>query len=210
VTTVRRRLVPLLAVALLAPVFPSAAPAAAAPGDAGDWAARRISSGGLRARDRDLAASLPGAARLGYHPETGRVRFISGTPRKPLGGGVATARDGRRTLSGADARSRARRFLGRYGRLFGVRDAAGELRVRGTRRALAAPAAAASAANDQVAAGLPNVTVRFGQVRDGIEVLGGEIVVQVGANGEVISAAGEVLPSAAKPSSSSAASTSCP
>ncbi len=40
-----------------------------------------------------------------------------------------------------------------------------------------------------------SVTVRFDQVRAGLPVMGGQIVVQVSEQGEVLSAAGEVLPS---------------
>ena len=92
---------------------PAAAPAV---GRADGWGARQIRKGGVRARDRDLAASLPGRARLGYHPETGRVRFISGTPAVPLSAPVSVAGDRAASNSPAPTRSsKARRFVERYG-----------------------------------------------------------------------------------------------
>ncbi len=51
------------------------------------------------------------------------------------------------------------------------------------------------AASEPAGAGLPNATVRFDQVRAGVPVMGGELVVQLTAEGAVVSAAGEVLPS---------------
>ena len=90
-----------------------------------------VKAGGIKARDKALAKTLPGVTKLGYHPETGRVRSISGTPRRPLSGGVAAVVSERRALSGVDARTAARRFMERYGRLFGLRSPGRELRVRG-------------------------------------------------------------------------------
>ncbi len=134
----------------------------------------------------------PGGAKVGYHPETGRVRFISGSSSMPLSAELPGVAAGKRTLAAADARTAARRFVERYGPMFGLRDAARELRVKATERRLAPAAGLAS-----VAAGRPNATVRFEQVREGVPVMGGEIAVQLSDTGEVLSAAGEVLPSAA-------------
>jgi Zn-dependent metalloprotease len=198
-TAIRRSsLVALVIVALLAPLLPAQAAQAAAPGADRDWGADRIRDARLRDRDRGLARTLPGTARLGYHPETGRVRFISGTPGKPLSGTVAAAASGRRALSSADARGAARRFVDRYGGMFGLKAPGRELRVAGTRRSLAPRGRGGTAAAAPVAAGMPNATVRFEQVRDGVAVMGGELVVQLSEDGAVISAAGEVLPSGAK------------
>ena len=71
----------LMALALLALLLPAAlAPATVAAADPAGWEARQVRKADVRARDEALAAKLPATARLGYHPETGRVRFISGTP----------------------------------------------------------------------------------------------------------------------------------
>ncbi|MFV2062318.1 MAG: M4 family metallopeptidase [Chloroflexota bacterium] len=190
-----------LVVTLLAVALPASAspPARHRLGDDG-WEARQIRKGGLLARDRKLLKGLPEWAKLGYHPETKRVRFLSGTPARPLTAGPPALASGRRKLSMADARSQARGFMNRYGRLFGLKAPGRELRVSSARKRLAAgampnggPVSVAAAAAAPLAA-----TVRFAQVRDGIPVLGGEIVVQVSAQGEIVSAVGEVLPSRAK------------
>ncbi len=194
-TLVRRGLGSAIAAILLALLLPfHAVPPAAAQGSGPDgWEARHIRNGGVPRRDRDLVASLPGRAKLGYHPETGRVRFISGTPAKPLTGAIVGVAAGKRNLSPADARGKARRFIERYGTLFGLKSPSTELRVRDTNRGLTPVFGVAGDAG----AGLPNATVRFEQVRGRVPVMGGEIVVQLSEAGEVLSAAGEVLPSAA-------------
>ena len=87
VTTARQVVVAaIIAIALLALTLPvqAATPAEPRPGDDG-WAARQIRKGGIPQRDRKLVSGLPGRSKIGYHPETGRVRMISGTPGKPLG-----------------------------------------------------------------------------------------------------------------------------
>ena len=199
----------LLLVTLALPLpLPGASPAAAArassprDGDAG-WAARAIEAGGARQRDRALLAGLPAATMLAYHPETGRVRLLSGTPGRPLTDAPVSITAGERRLSVADARARARRFVERYGGLFGLASPARELRAGRVHRHLTlAPAArrvaaASGAAGDGAAVAPSNLSVRFDQVRDGVPVLGGQIVVQLSGIGDVISAAGEVLPSSA-------------
>lgn len=194
----------LVVVALLLPPLPAqaAAPAGGRLGKDG-WTARQVSKGRVLERDRPLLKGLPSEARLGYHPETKQVRFLSGTRARPLGGAIASVASGKRALSLADARSRARRFVDRYGALFGVASPGRELRVSQSRRqtlALAslAPGNVASASGPVASASGPvpfSVTVRFDQVRAGLPVMGGQIVVQVSERGEVLSAAGEVLPS---------------
>ena len=189
----RRLAAAISAVVLLLSLLPLEAQQVAAAGRAArDWAAAQVREGRIPARDRELAAQLPRQANLGYHPETGRVRFISGTPSAPLAPGLAGVAAGKRQLSAADARTRARRFVERYGPLFGLRDPGRELRVKATRHQLT-PAPGLALAG----AGRPNATVRFEQVRDGVPVMGGEIAVQLTAAGEVLSVAGEVLPAAA-------------
>ncbi len=139
-----------------------------------DWSAKQVRKGDIAPRDRELAARLPGGAKVGYHPETGRVRFISGSSSMPLSAELPGVAAGKRNLAAADARTAARRFVERYGPMFGLRDAARELRVKATERRLAPAAGLAS-----VAAGRPNATVRFEQVREGVPVMGGEIAVQL-------------------------------
>ncbi len=167
-----------------------------------DWAARPISAGGIRVRDRDQLRGLPPQARLGYHPATGRVRFISGSPRRPLAKAPAAVLAGARPFRPAEARSRARRFVDRYGGLFGLASARREMRAQPARRhSLPLPTRLSSASGARSAPAAPSpfsVTVRFDQVRAGLPVMGGQIAVQVSDRGEVISAAGEVLPSVAK------------
>ncbi len=189
----------ILTVALLILLLPSGAIPAAAGADhkpkaARSWAAREIRDTNVPKRDRKLAQKLPGATKLGYHPETGRVRFLSGTPAKPLTAGVVAVAAGKRSLSGADARAKSRAFIDRYGPLFGLEAPGRELRVRAVKRRSQLPAGTAGPAST----GRVGATVRFEQVRDGAAVLGGEIVVQLSQDGEVLSAAGEVLPSASK------------
>jgi bacillolysin len=188
----RRVVAAITVMVLLLSLLPSQASPVVGAGRNDGWAAAQVRQSRIPARDRELAGQLPGRAKVGYHPETGRVRFISGTPSVPLSDGPAGIAAGARQLSAADARTSARRFVERYGPLFGVRDAGRELRVKATRRQLAPSPGLARAG-----AGRPNATVRFEQVRDGVPVMGGEIAVQLGAEGEVLSAAGEVLPSAA-------------
>ncbi len=189
-----------MAITLLALLLPvSAAPVAAKPADAHDWQARQIRKAGIPDRDRQLADTLPGRARIGYHPGTGRVRFISGTPDRPLATPAAAVSAAGGRFSNASARNEARQFVQRYGQLFGLQAPGRELRVGETRRhsaSLGAPGGGLSAATT-AAAVREDTTVRFEQVRDGVAVMGGEIVVQLAADGAVLSAAGEVLPSAA-------------
>jgi Zn-dependent metalloprotease len=190
-----------MAATLLALLAPAAlAPTAVVAADPDGWEAKQVGSADLRARDEALAAKLPASARLAYHPETGHVRFLSGTPAKPLSKALSGVAAGNRRLTAADARGKARKFVDNYGSLFGLRDPANELRVRGTDRTLAS----ASGATELAGAGLPNAVVRFDQVRTGLPVMGGELVVQLTAQGAVVSAAGEVLPSGSKATSSAA------
>ncbi len=211
-----------LAVALLASLAPFAATRAALTPDRdaeAGWTAQPVSTvSSARPRDRALLATLPRRTKVGYHPGTGRVRLLSGTPADPLSGPVARVASGGRDLTVADARSRARGFLERYGTLFGLSDPAAELRagsaarhggaaadeersVPATRAARARSGATSDArksarASTREGAIPANVIVRFDQRRSGLPVMGGQIVVQVSGDGAIVSAAGEVLPSA--------------
>jgi bacillolysin len=121
---------------------------------------------------RQLRDASGGHARIDKLEGTGKVRFV-GTPagkaiRRPSGVTANTAPE-----------TAARAFLKGYGRLFGVRDAARELKLAKTRT------------------GTGGVrTVRFQQVHDGIPVVGGDLVVQLESDNDVVSAYGE---SAARP-----------
>ena len=196
-----------LCLPMLAPSLALSPPVHAAPprdqrATAG-WDARRIGAGAVHRRDRALLRSLPRTARVGYHPETKRVRFLSATPSRPLGAGLAVVISGKRQLTTADAKTRARRFVDRYGGLFGLASPAEELRVSSARRFASGPRGFASgprrAASAFKASGgakeLSRVVVRLDQVRGGIPVMGGQLIVQVSGRGEVLSVAGEVTPS---------------
>lgn len=109
-------------------------------------------------------------ARISYHGETGKVRFI-GTDLEH------TITQPGRLSSAATPEEAARQFLGVYGPLFGLLDPSQELEVmrvefRDRGRSF----------------------VRFQQVYRGIPVLGGELIVQMDAGKNVVSANGEVLP----------------
>jgi bacillolysin len=171
--SVRVRLTAALAVAASALIAPLAigagAPAAAAPS-------------GDDALVRQLRDASGGHARIDKLEGTGKVRFV-GTPagkaiRRPSGVTANTAPE-----------TAARAFLKGYGRLFGVRDAARELKLAKTRT------------------GTGGVrTVRFQQVHDGIPVVGGDLVVQLQPDNDVVSAYGETTarPATTKPSVSAA------
>jgi Zn-dependent metalloprotease len=162
------------------------------------WAARPMSQAAIHERDRAALRGLPARMRVGYHPATGRVRFLSGSPRRPLTAGLAAVASGKRRLTVAAARSRASWFIDRYGGLFGLASPGRELRARQVRRHRMAASAGPVDSVSTAAAISSNVTVRFDQSRAGLPVMGGQIVVQLSGQGEVISAAGEVLPSAAE------------
>jgi hypothetical protein len=119
-----------LVIGVLWPAGPVDAQGSGRGGGEPGWAARRIgASGAVRARDRGMMASLPDAARVGYHPATKRVRFLSGTRARPLGGGLAAAAAGQRRLTSREARGRARSFIDRYGTLFGIEAPGRDLRI---------------------------------------------------------------------------------
>ena len=117
------------------------------------------------------AGGFPPKARIAFHRETGLVRFMGSNPgapiRRPAGVGPA-----------ASSAAIARAFLDRHGRAFGIEDQAGELRVTSTR---SAPSGRS--------------VVRFQQVHEGVPILGGELVVNLARDGDVLSASGEALPS---------------
>jgi Zn-dependent metalloprotease len=131
---------------------------------AGPGAGRAASPGRLEALLRQQSG---GAARVAYHAGTGRVRFVGLAAGRPL-------RLGTGLEPGVSA---AWRFVEAYGGWFGVEAPDRELRVK---RAWQAEGG--------------RYLVRFQQVYRGVAVLGGELNVQMDAEGNVLSANGELLP----------------
>jgi bacillolysin len=117
-----------------------------------------------------LRQQTDGTARISYHAETGKVRFIGTDLSHPIPQPVALEAE-------ATAEDAARQFLGSYGSLFGLDDQAQELTVE---RAMATEDGRS--------------VVRFQQVYHGIPVVGGELIVQMNAKKQVLSVNGEVLP----------------
>jgi len=117
-----------------------------------------------------LQRQTEGKVRISYHALTGKVRFIGTDPAHPIPRPATL-------VAGATPEEAARHFLVTYGPLFGLTDQASELRVMRTNLA------------DR-----GRSFVRFQQVYQGIPVLGGELIVQVDAQKNVLSANGEILP----------------
>jgi Zn-dependent metalloprotease len=120
----------------------------------------------------DKAAALkrelgPGV-RVAAHAETGQVRFVAAGRGAAIPSGAAR---------GASAPEAARAFLRAHGTAFGIADPARELRVE---------------SNEALRPG--RSTVRFQQLRGGLPVLGGELVVNLDRAGDVVSASGELEP----------------
>ena len=98
-----------------------------------------------------------------------RVRAIGTAPGQPIARPAGLA-------SSSPPAAVAAAFLERFGDVFGVRDPASDLQVTSVR-----PASAGRS------------TVRFQQRLAGVPVLGGELVVDVTADGGILAAAGEAL-----------------
>ena len=111
-----------------------------------------------------------GAVRISHHAETGKVRFIGASAERS----VAQPSVLGLAASPEDA---ARGFLAVYGNLFGLDDAYRDLTVMKER-------SLADGRN----------FVRFQQTYQGIPIIGGEVIVQVGAGRDIISTNGELLP----------------
>lgn len=109
-------------------------------------------------------------ARIARHAATGQVRFIGGSRQRPVAGRVLLGRPQNATRA-------ADRFLARYGSLFGLAEKATD---RDMVRSMPAHGR--------------TTFVRYQQLHRGVPVLGGEITVQVGDGGDVISATGEAAP----------------
>ncbi len=122
----------------------------------------------------DLAETLRketgGAARISYHAETGKVRFI-GTD---LDHAIPQPE---RLASDATFEVAALTFLGEYGSLFGLASPVDELRLM---------------KSNELDGG--HSMARFQQMYQGIPVVGGELIVNMDAAKNVLSANGEILP----------------
>ena len=106
------------------------------------------------------------------HEQTGKVRFIAASAQEPI------RINSIRSLSGGvDPEFAARAFLDEQGALFGLRNQASELTLL-------------TEFTDEYDRSFE----RFQQVYQGIPILGGELIVQLDQNQNVISANGEILP----------------
>ncbi len=118
----------------------------------------------------ELSQATRGDLRISYHHETGQVRFVGVHPDTPIA-------QPRTLASNATAEQAARTFLDAYGSLFGLRDQAQELTVM----------------RNQARDG-GRTFVRFQQTYRGVPIVGGELIVQLNAQRDVISVNGELLP----------------
>lgn len=123
------------------------------------------------ASSASIARSLGSGVRVGLHSETGQVRFIGTVAGRPIARPAGLA-------ASASPQAVARAFLGAHGKLFGLANQARDLRVLRTEHA----------------AGGRSV-VRFQQLFRGIPVVAGELVVNLDAEGNILSAGGEAAPS---------------
>jgi bacillolysin len=117
-----------------------------------------------------LRQQTGGAVRASYHAETGVVRFIGTDRSHPMPQPVALKAE-------ATAEEAARQFLGAYGSAFGLTDPVQELTVERSK-----------ATEDG------RSVVRFQQEYQGIPVVGGELIVNMDAEKNVLSVSGETLP----------------
>ena len=129
-----------------------------------------IPSGASGSSAQKPGGGQTGSERITRHSQTGLTRFIGTAPGRPIP-----------RPTGVSATSRpqdvARSFLDTYAARFGVVDHVQELRVSSVDRGLG-----------------ERSTVRFQQLRRGVPVLGGELVVNLDRNGNLLSTAGEALP----------------
>jgi Zn-dependent metalloprotease len=123
--------------------------------------------GGLLGR---LQGQGGGEIRVAYHVETGRVRFIGTRPGSQLAQSLGSP-------PGTTPQTISWSFLAEYGPLFGLVDPHTEL----------APLRTSTQPGGRF-------SVRWQQRYAGVPVLGGELIVQLNADGAVTLASGEILP----------------
>jgi titin len=109
-----------------------------------------------------IERATAGAARIETHRGTELVRFVGTTRAHPIPRAGGVA-------AGAGPEAKARGFLASYAPMFGIDDQATQLRVTHARAD----------------------AVRFQQVVGGVPVLGGELAVDLDAQGNVLAATGE-------------------
>ena len=114
----------------------------------------------------ELERASGGKARIALRPETGAATFAGGSVDSPLQPAV-----------GGTPSVAARQFIDHYGPMFGVAKPATDLTEMST-----------------FEAGSRVTAVRFQQRYQGVPVLAGEIAVQIGSDGSVLSTSGEALP----------------
>ena len=119
---------------------------------------------------QQLQQATGGKLRISRHAETGKVSFLGASPQTAIAQPALAPH-----MTAPEPAARA--FLQEYGALFGVSDAEEELTVLAER-----------SLEDG------RSFVRFQQAHRGVPVMGGELIVQVQADGAVVSANGEVLP----------------
>jgi hypothetical protein len=138
-----------------------------------------ISSGASWATSPPRSAATPlldqlqrdsgGSAEVVLGPQTGKATFLGGTNARPLAAPVA-----------GPPSTAARRFIDQYGGLFGIANPSSDLAEV---RAFTSKSG--------------NSAVRYQQRYAGLPVFAGELAVQVGNAGAVLSTSGEALPNIA-------------
>ncbi len=120
---------------------------------------------------QELQGVTEGKMRISTHAKTGRVRFIGTELSNPIPQPATLTPSAR-------PEEAARGFLAKYGELFGLVNPSGELAVMRSKTASGGRS-----------------FVHFQQVYQGIPIMGGELIVQMGpTKNSVISANGEILP----------------
>src|SRR5262245_9230651 len=123
----------------------------------------------------EIAEWKTAGAIVSIDPATENVRFLGAAPGRPIVN--STARERSSALMGATALESARGFLSQHGSLFGLRNQGEEL-------ALETEKSAASGRS----------VLRFRQIQGGVPVLGGELIVQLNQDRDILSINGEILP----------------
>ena len=117
-----------------------------------------------------LTRAHNGDLRISAHAETGKIRFIGASPDNLI-------RQPSRLPANASSEVAARSFLDSYGRLFGLEAGSADLQIL-----------------KQEEMENSRSFVRFQQTHQGIPVVGGELIVQMGSQRNVLSVSGEILP----------------